>query len=318
MGGKSICKFSHKTKERLSLKLGILSQDIRLYSTSRLYESAKNRGHDTEVVSYLRCYMNIAKAKPRIFFQGRQMNFDVVIPRIAATWTFYGAAVVRQFELMGALSANSSASISRSRDKLRALQLIGNSGVEMPVTGYVHLSRDIESVLKSVGQPPYVIKLLEGTQGRGVVLTETMEAAISAIETMKKIDANILIQEFVSESRGEDIRAIVVGDKVVASMKRKAKPGEFRSNVHLGGTVENYDLNEQEEESAIKAAKVLGLSVAGVDLIQSNRGPLVLEVNSSPGLEGIEKASGVDVADKIIEYLEDEHTNRDKSKPIDI
>ena len=300
------------------MKLGILSQDIRLYSTSRLYESAKNRGHDTEVVSYLRCYMNIAKAKPRIFFQGRQMNFDVVIPRIAATWTFYGAAVVRQFELMGALSANSSASISRSRDKLRALQLIGNSGVEMPVTGYVHLSRDIESVLKTVGQPPYVIKLLEGTQGRGVVLTETMEAAISAIETMKKIDANILIQEFISESKGEDIRAIVVGDKVVASMKRKAKPGEFRSNVHLGGSVENYELNDLEKENAVKAAKVLGLSVAGVDLIQSNRGPLVLEVNSSPGLEGIEKASGIDVADKIIEYLEDEYGNRDRSKPIDI
>ena len=300
------------------MKLGILSQDIRLYSTSRLYESAKDRGHDTEVVSYLRCYMNIAKAKPRVFFQGRQMNFDVVIPRIAATWTFYGAAVVRQFELTGTLSANSSSSISRSRDKLRALQLIGNSGVEMPVTGYVHLSRDIESVLNTVGQPPYVIKLLEGTQGRGVVLTETMEAAISAIETMKKIDANILIQEFIRESKGEDIRAIVVGDKVVASMKRKAKPGEFRSNVHLGGTVENYELNKQEEESAIKAAKVLGLSVAGVDLIQSNRGPLVLEVNSSPGLEGIEKASGIDVADKIIDYLENEHTNREKSKPIDI
>ena len=300
------------------MKLGILSQDIRLYSTSRLYESAKNRGHDTEVVSYLRCYMNIAKAKPRIFFQGRQMNFDVVIPRIAATWTFYGAAVVRQFELMGALSANSSASISRSRDKLRALQLIGNSGVEMPVTGYVHLSRDIESVLKTVGQPPYVIKLLEGTQGRGVVLTETMEAAISAIETMKKIDANILIQEFISESKGEDIRAIVVGDKVVASMKRKAKPGEFRSNVHLGGSVENYELNDLEKENAVKAAKVLGLSVAGVDLIQSNRVPLVLEVNSSPGLEGSEKASGIDVADKIIEYLEDEYGNRDRSKPIDI
>ena len=300
------------------MKLGILSQDIRLYSTSRLYESAKNRGHDTEVVSYLRCYMNIAKAKPRIFFQGRQMNFDVVIPRIAATWTFYGAAVVRQFELMGALSANSSASISRSRDKLRTLQLIGNSGVEMPVTGYVHLSRDIESVLNTVGQPPYVIKLLEGTQGRGVVLTETMEAAISAIETMKKIDANILIQEFISESKGEDIRAIVVGDKVVASMKRKAKPGEFRSNVHLGGSVENYELNDLEKENAVKAAKVLGLSVAGFDLIQSNRGPLVLEVNSSPGLEGIEKASGIDVADKIIEYLEDEYGNRDRSKPIDI
>ena len=300
------------------MNLGILSQDINLYSTSRLYETAKNRGHNVEVVSYLRCYMNIAKANPRIFFRGTELNFDVVVPRIAATWTFYGAAVVRQFELMGALSANSSASISRSRDKLRALQLIGNSGVEMPVTGYVHLSRDIESVLNTVGNPPYVIKLLEGTQGRGVVLTETMEAAISAIETMKKIDANILIQEFISEANGQDIRAIVVGDKVVASMKRIARPGEFRSNVHLGGSVENYTLNEEETKSAVKAAKVLGLSVAGVDLIQSNRGSLVLEVNSSPGLEGIEKASGIDVADEIIKYLEDKHLNRDKSKPIDI
>ena len=297
------------------MKLGILSQDVRLYSTSRLFETAKERGHTTEVVSYLRCYMNIAKAKPRIFFQGREVNFDVVIPRIAATWTFYGAAVVRQFELMGSLSANSSASISRSRDKLRALQLIG---VEMPITGYVHLSRDIESVLRTVGTPPYVIKLLEGTQGRGVVLTETMEAAISAVETMKKVDANILIQEFISESSGQDIRAIVVGDKVVASMKRIAKPGEFRSNVHLGGRVEDYKLTAQEQESAIKAAKVLGLSVAGVDLIQSNRGPLVLEVNSSPGLEGIEKATGIDVADEIIKYLEEQHSNRDRSKPIDI
>jgi len=300
------------------MRLGILSQDISLYSTSRLFESAKNRGHETEVVSYLRCYMNIAKANPRVFFKGREINYDVVIPRIAATWTFYGASVVRQFELMGALSANSSASISRSRDKLRALQLIGNSGVEMPITGYVHLSRDIESVLMTVGKPPYVIKLLEGTQGRGVVLTETMEAAVSAIETMKKIDANILIQEFISEANGEDIRAIVVGDKVVASMKRKAKPGEFRSNVHLGGSVEGYELTENEEKSAIKAAKVLGLSVAGVDLIQSQRGPLILEVNSSPGLEGIERATGIDVAGKIIDYLEFRHLNRDKSVPIDI
>ena len=299
------------------MRLGILSQDISLYSTNRLYESAKNRGHETDVVSYLRCYMNIAKANPRVFFKGRELSYDVVIPRIAATWTFYGAAVVRQFELMGALSANSSASISRSRDKLRALQLIGNSGVEMPVTGYVHLSRDIESVLMTVGRPPYVIKLLEGTQGRGVVLTETMEAAVSAIETMK-IDANILIQEFISEAKGEDIRAIVVGDNVVASMKRKAKPGEFRSNVHLGGSVEGYKLTEEEEKSAIKAAKVLGLSVAGVDLIQSSRGPLILEVNSSPGLEGIERASGIDVAGKIVDYLEDRHLNRDKSAPIDI
>jgi ribosomal protein S6--L-glutamate ligase len=241
-----------------------------------------------------------------------------VIPRIASTWTFYGAAVVRQFELMGSLSANSSASISRSRDKLRALQLIGNSGVEMPVTGYVHFSRDIESVLNTVGEPPFVIKLLEGTQGRGVVLTQTMDAAISAIETMKKIDANILIQEFIKEAEGEDIRAIVVGDKVVASMKRKAKPGEFRSNVHLGGSVIDYVMTDEEKDSAVRSAKVLGLHVAGVDLIQSNRGPLVLEVNSSPGLEGIERASGIDVAEKIIEYLEYETQNRDTLKPIDI
>ena len=241
------------------MKLGILSQDIKLYSTSRLYETAVKRGHETQVVSYLRCYMNIAKAKPRIFFRGDELSFDSVIPRIAATWTFYGAAVVRQFELMGAFSANSSASISRSRDKLRALQLIGNSGVEMPVTGYVHFSRDIESVLNTVGEPPFVIKLLEGTQGRGVVLTETMDAAISAIETMKNIDANILIQEFIKESAGEDIRAIVVGDKVVASMKRKAKPGEFRSNVHLGGRVSNYEMTEEEKDSAIRSAEVLGL-----------------------------------------------------------
>ena len=300
------------------MKLGILSQDINLYSTSRLYKTAKKRGHDTQVVSYLRCYMNIAKANPRIFFRGDELSFDSVIPRIASTWTFYGAAVVRQFELMGSLSANSSASISRSRDKLRALQLIGNSGVEMPVTGYVHFSRDVESVLNTVGEPPFVIKLLEGTQGRGVVLTPTMDAAISAIETMKKIDANILIQEFIKEAEGEDIRAIVVGDKVVASMKRKAKPGEFRSNVHLGGSVINYVMTDEEKDSAVRSAKVLGLHVAGVDLIQSNRGPLVLEVNSSPGLEGIERASGIDVAEKIIEYLEYETQNRDTSRPIDI
>jgi len=300
------------------MKLGILSQDINLYSTSRLYKTAKKRGHDTQVVSYLRCYMNIAKANPRIFFKSDELSFDSVIPRIASTWTFYGAAVVRQFELMGSLSANSSASISRSRDKLRALQLIGNSGVEMPVTGYVHFSRDIESVLNTVGEPPFVIKLLEGTQGRGVVLTQTMDAAISAIETMKKIDANILIQEFIKEAEGEDIRAIVVGDKVVASMKRKAKPGEFRSNVHLGGSVIDYVMTDEEKDSAVRSAKVLGLHVAGVDLIQSNRGPLVLEVNSSPGLEGIERASGIDVAEKIIEYLEYETQNRDTSRPIDI
>ena len=269
------------------MKIGILSQDIRLYSTKRLFETAKKRGHDAQVVSYLRCYMSIAKGKPRIYQAGNELSFDSVIPRIAASWTFYGAA-------------------------------IGNTGVDMPVTGYVHFSRDVEAVLRTVGEPPFVIKLLEGTQGRGVVLTETMDAAISVIETMKKIDANILVQEFISEASGQDIRAIVVGDKVVASMKRTAKPGEFRSNVHLGGKAENYETTPQEEESAVRAAKVLGLHVAGVDLIQSERGPLVLEVNSSPGLEGIETASQIDVAGKIIEYLEEKIQTRDTSKPMDI
>ena len=300
------------------MKIGILSQDIGLYSTRRLYEAAVEKGHDTEVVSYLKCYMNIEKSRPRIFATGQELHYDIIVPRIAASWTFYGAAVVRQFELKGTLSANSSASISRARDKLRALQIMGNSGVEMPITGYVHFSRDIRSVLETVGEPPFVIKSLEGTQGRGVILVETLEAAVGAIEAMKKLNLNILVQEFISEADGEDVRAIVVGDKVVASMKRKAKPGDFRANIHLGGSSYKYELTEEEEKTAITAVKVLGLSVAGVDMIQSERGTLVIEVNSSPGLEGIETTSEIDVASKIITYMEDSLKTESKSRKLDI
>ena len=300
------------------MKIGILSQDIKLYSTKRLYDASKSRGHETQVVSYLRCYMNIAKSRPRVFAGSDELHFDTIIPRIAASWTFYGAAVVRQFELTGTISANSSASISRARDKLRALQIMGNSGVEMPVTGYVHFSRDIKSVLHTVGKPPFVIKLLEGTQGRGVVLTETYEAAISVIETMKNLEGNILVQEFIKEADNEDIRAIVVGDKVVAAMKKKAKPGEFRANIHLGGSSTKYNLTPEEEKTAVTAVKVLGLSVAGVDMIQSDRGTLVIEVNSSPGLEGIETTSEIDVASEIIKFMEDQFKKENKSRKLDI
>ena len=287
------------------MKIGILSQDIGLYSTKRLYDVSVKKGHKTQVVSYLRCYMNIAKSRPRIFAIGEELHFDAIIPRIAASWTYYGAAVVRQFELKGTITANSSTAISRARDKLRALQVMGNSGVEMPVTGYVHFARDIRSVLETIGEPPFVIKSLEGTQGRGVVLTETYDAAVGAIEAMKRLDLNILVQEFIGEANGEDIRAIVVGDKVVAAMKRKARPGDFRANLHLGGSATQYPLTPEEEKIAITAVKVLGLSVAGVDMIQSNRGTLVIEVNSSPGLEGIEKTTGIDVASEIIKFVED-------------
>ena len=302
----------------MNMKIGILSQDIELYSTRRLYDSAISKGHETEVVSYLKCYMSIAKSRPRIFASGEELHYDTIIPRIAASWTFYGAAVVRQFELKGTLSANSSASISRARDKLRALQIMGNSGVEMPVTGYVHFSRDIRSVLETVGKPPFVIKSLEGTQGRGVLLAETLDASIGAIEAMKKLNLNILVQEFIGEAKGEDIRAIVVGNKVVASMKRKAKPGDFRANIHLGGSSKKYKLTPEEEKTAITAAKVLGLSVAGVDMIQSDRGTLVIEVNSSPGLQGIETTSEIDVASAIIEFMEECINKESKSRKLDI
>jgi ribosomal protein S6--L-glutamate ligase len=256
------------------------------------------------VVDYLRCYMDITSRRPRILFAGRELEFDAVIPRVGATYTFYGTAVVRQFEMMHVLTANESQAISRARDKLRSLQLLSRAGIGLPVTSFAHSIKDISGLLEVVGKPPYVIKLLEGTQGVGVVLAPTLKAAESVIAAFRQLDANILVQQFVSEAHNTDLRAFVVGGKVVAAMERVAAAGEFRANLHRGGTARHVELSEDETETAITAAATLGLDVSGVDMLRSDEGPLVIEVNASPGLEGIERASGVDVAGAIVDYLD--------------
>lgn len=296
----------YKEKElEITMKIAILSQDASLYSTRRLKEAGEARGHDMRVINYLRCYMNITAHKPTVMYQGKPLeNFDAIIPRIAASKTFYGTAIVRQFEVMDVFSANDSQAISRSRDKLRCLQILSREGIGLPVTGFAHSIQDIDGLIDIVGGAPLVIKMLEGTQGIGVVLAETHQAAKSVIEAFRGLDANILVQEFIKEAEGMDIRCFVIGDKVVASMKRQGAPGEFRSNLHRGGTAEKIKLTPEERSTAVRAVKAMGLRVAGVDLLRSNHGPVVIEINSSPGLEGIEQATEVDVAGKIIEYLE--------------
>ncbi|ANV83514.1 ribosomal protein S6 modification protein [Picosynechococcus sp. PCC 7003] len=287
------------------MKIAILSQDPKLYSTRRLREAAENRHHDVQVINFMRCYMNITSHKPFVIYQGQRLeNFDAIIPRIGASATFYGTAVVRQFEVMGGFSANTSQAISRSRDKLRSLQILARKGIGLPVTGFAHATQDIDGLIETVGGAPVVIKLLEGTQGIGVVLAETHQAAKSVIEAFRGLDANILVQEYIAEAKGTDIRCFVVGEKVVAAIKRQGAEGEFRSNLHRGGKADKVRLTPEERSTAVRAAKAMGLRVAGVDLLRSNHGPLVMEINSSPGLEGIEKTTGVDVAGKIIEYLE--------------
>ena len=287
------------------MKIAILSQDASLYSTRRLKEAGEARGHEMRVINYLRCYMNITSHKPSVIYQGKPLeNFDAIIPRIGASRTFYGTAVVRQFEVMGVFSANESQAISRSRDKLRCLQILARAGIGLPVTGFAHATQDIDGLIATVGGAPLVIKLLEGTQGIGVVLTETHQAAKSVIEAFRGLDANILVQEFIKEAGGADLRCFVIGDKVVASMKRQGAPGEFRSNLHRGGKAEKIKLTPEERSTAVRSAKAMGLRVAGVDLLRSNHGPVVMEVNSCPGIEGIEAATEVDVAGKIIEFLE--------------
>jgi ribosomal protein S6--L-glutamate ligase len=287
------------------MKIAILSQDAALYSTRRLKEAGEERGHEMRVINYLRCYMNITSHKPTVIYQGKPLeNFDAVIPRIAASKTFYGTAVVRQFEVMGVFTANESQAISRSRDKLRCLQLLSGEGISLPVTGFAHSTQDIDGLIDIVGGAPLVIKLLEGTQGIGVVLAETHHAAKSVIEAFRGLDANILVQEFIKEADGMDIRCFVIDNKVVASMKRQGAAGEFRSNLHRGGTADKIKLTPEERSTAVRAAKAMGLRVAGVDMLRSNHGAVVMEVNSSPGLEGIEQATGVDVAGKIMEFLE--------------
>ncbi|WLQ12450.1 30S ribosomal protein S6--L-glutamate ligase [Hahella aquimaris] len=287
------------------MKIAILSRNPSLYSTSRLKEAGEKRGHEVHVIDTLRCYMNMATHKPTIHYQGQVLEgFDAIIPRIGASITFYGTAVLRQFEMMGVFPLNESVAISRARDKLRSLQLLSRKGVGMPVTGFAHSPDDIRDLISMVGGAPLVIKLLEGTQGIGVVLAETRKAAESVIEAFMGLKANILVQEFIKEAGGADIRCFVVGDKVVAAMKRQAQPGEFRSNLHRGGQASVIKITPEERSTAVRAARVMGLNVAGVDLLRSNHGPLVMEVNSSPGLEGIEKATGKDIAGLIYAFIE--------------
>ena len=287
------------------MRIAILSRNKSLYSTRRLVDACRQRGHDSIVLDVLRCYMDIEPSKPDVHFKGESLpSIDAVIPRIGASVTFYGTAVLRQFEMMGSFPLNESVAISRSRDKLRSLQLLARKGVGLPKTGFAHHPDDVQDLIKMVGGAPLVIKLLEGTQGIGVVLAETKKAAESVIEAFMGLRAHIMIQEFIKEAGGSDIRCFVIGDKVVAAMKRQAQPGEFRSNLHRGGSATLVKISPAERATAVKAAKVMGLNVAGVDILRSDRGPLVMEVNSSPGLEGIELATGKDVAGMIVDFVE--------------
>lgn len=287
------------------MKIGILSRNANLYSTRRLVEAAQQRGHEVRVIDSLRCYMNITTRHPEIHYKGEVLDgFDAVIPRIGASITFYGTAVLRQFEMMGVYPLNESVAITRSRDKLRSLQLLAKHGVGLPVTSFAHSPDDIDDLLNIVGGAPAVIKVLQGTQGLGVVLAETKQAAESVIQAFMGLKEHILVQEFIKEAGGSDIRCFVVGGKVVASMKRQGKEGEFRSNLHRGGTAALVRITPEERSTALRAAKIMGLNVCGVDILRSNHGPVVMEVNSSPGLEGIENASGKDIAGQIIEFIE--------------
>lgn len=287
------------------MKIAILTQNAKLYSSKRLIEAAKERGHTIEPIKTLQVTINIASHRPSLIYNGGLLEgFDAVIPRIGASITFYGMAVLRQFEMMGVFPLNESVAIGRSRDKLRSLQLLSRRGIGLPVTAFAHDTKQSTEVIEMAGGPPVVIKLLEGTQGIGVVLGETMQSAKSVIEAFRGVNVNILVQEFIKESKGTDIRAIVVGGRVIAAMQRKGSGEDFRSNLHRGGTAKLIKITPEERSTAIRSAKAMGLNVCGVDMLRSNHGPVVMEVNSSPGLEGIEGATGIDVAGKIIEFLE--------------
>ncbi|MBV2358646.1 30S ribosomal protein S6--L-glutamate ligase [Thalassococcus sp. CAU 1522] len=287
------------------MKIAMLARNAKLYSHQRLKEAAEARGHQLDIVDTLRCYMNIASRRPEIYYNGEKLDgYDAVIPRIGASVTFYGTAVLRQFEMMGVYPLNESVAIGRSRDKLRSMQLLARDGVGLPVTTFAHDPKQTEEVLKLAGGAPIVIKLLEGTQGIGVVLADTDRSAKSVVEAFRGAGVNIMLQEFIKEAGGTDIRAIVVGGRVVAAMKRSGAEGEFRSNLHRGGSAQVIKLSTEERATAVRAAKTMGLNACGVDMLRSNHGPVVMEVNSSPGLEGVEKATGLDIAGKMIEFLE--------------
>ena len=287
------------------MKIAMLSRSPNLYSHRRLKQAAEERGHQLDIVNTLRCYMNIASRRPEIYYNGEKLEgYDAVIPRIGASVTFYGTAVLRQFEMMGVYPLNESVAIGRSRDKLRSMQLLAREGIGLPVTTFAHDPKQTEEVLKLAGGAPLVIKLLEGTQGIGVVLADTDRSAKSVIEAFRGAGVNILVQEFIKEAGGTDIRALVVGGKVVAAMKRTGAEGEFRSNLHRGGSALVTRLSTVERLTAVRAAKTMGLNVCGVDMLRSERGPVVMEVNSSPGLEGVESATGIDIAGAIIGFIE--------------
>ncbi len=287
------------------MNIKILSRNSGLYSTARLVEAAKKRKHNVEVIDPLKCDLIIEKKKPSVYYKSRYLtDTDAIIPRIGASITYYGTAVVRQFEMMGCFTTTESQALVRSRDKLRSLQILSRARLGLPKTVFTNYSRDVAEIIDHVGGAPLIIKLLEGTQGLGVVLAETKNAAESVIEAFNGLQARVIVQEFIKEAKGADIRAFVIDGQVVGAMKRQGKEGEFRSNLHRGGTAEVIQLSDDEENAAIKAAKAMGLGVAGVDMLQSARGPLILEVNSSPGLEGIEKATGKDIAKSVIRYIE--------------
>jgi ribosomal protein S6--L-glutamate ligase len=289
------------------MKIALMTRNPKLFSHQRIMESAQARGHEIVPVDYLRCYMNITSRKPELRYMGEKLEgFDAVIPRIAASHTFYGLAVLRQFEMMGVFPLNESVAIGRSRDKLRSVQILARDGVGLPITAFANDTTRTDDVIDIVGGAPTVIKLLEGTQGIGVVLSETHNSAKSVIEAFHGADVAILVQEFIKEAEGRDLRVFVIDGKPIAAIRRSGAKGDFRSNLHRGGHAEKITITRQEKAAAVKAARSMGLNVCGVDMLQSNRGPLVIEVNSSPGLEGIEKATGVDVASAIIQFLEAE------------
>ncbi len=287
------------------MKIVVLSRQPKLYSTQRLVEAGTKMGHDVQVIDHLKCNIEIEKKNPRIYYNGAYLEgVDAIIPRVGSSVTFYGTAVVRQFEMMKVFSVVESQALVRSRDKLRSLQLLSRAGVGLPKTTFSNFSKNVEHVVDSVGGTPVILKLLEGTQGLGVILAESLNAAGSVMEAFNGLEARIIVQEFIKEAGGADIRAFVVDGEIVGAMKRQGKEGEFRSNLHRGGSASIIELSEEEADTALIAAKAMGLGVAGVDMLQSKNGPLVLEVNSSPGLEGIEHATGTDIAAKIIQYVE--------------
>jgi ribosomal protein S6--L-glutamate ligase len=287
------------------MKIALLCRSPQLYSHQRIMAAARERGHQIDAINHIRCTIDIASHRPKIHYQGRELEgYDAVIPRIGASVTFFGTAVVRQFEMMRVYCVNESVAIARSRDKLRSLQLLARRGIGLPVTVFAHKTSNAREIVDLAGGAPVVIKLLEGTQGIGVVLGETPKAAESIIQAFGGVNTNILVQEYIEEAHGEDIRCLVIGDRVVASMKRQGKEGDFRSNLHRGGSARSVKITPQERTTAIAAARAMGLNVCGVDMLRSNHGPVVMEVNSSPGLEGIETATGVDVAGKIVAFVE--------------